>query len=141
MSLTLAALIMSFYLITTSVVTTLLIPARELAPGGSANGRALAGRDAALWLAAESLAFAHAGEPLSRHAVEMEAATGELRSVEMPRLFETFRTLPQPRLFASDALGEGGWLKALRLAGYAPPGPRRPEGLQQALFAHHEAWG
>jgi hypothetical protein len=40
--LTVAALIMSFYLITTSFVTTLLIPARELAQGGSANGRALA---------------------------------------------------------------------------------------------------
>jgi hypothetical protein len=40
--LTVAALIMSFYLITTSFVTTLLIPAQELEPGGSANGRALA---------------------------------------------------------------------------------------------------
>ncbi len=40
--LTVAALIMSFYLITTSFVTTLLIPTRELGPGGSANGRALA---------------------------------------------------------------------------------------------------
>ena len=40
--LTVAALIMSFYLITTSFVTTLLIPARELGPGGNANGRALA---------------------------------------------------------------------------------------------------
>jgi hypothetical protein len=49
---------------------------------------ALAGRDAALWLAAESLAVEHTGEPLSR---------------------------------------------------YATQGPRRPEGLQQALFAYHEA--
>ena len=40
--LTVAALIMSFYLITTSLVTTLLIPAREFGPDGSANGRALA---------------------------------------------------------------------------------------------------
>src|SRR3712207_5163971 len=40
--LTAAALIMSFYLITTSLVTTMLIPAREFEPGGSANGRALA---------------------------------------------------------------------------------------------------
>ena len=40
--LTAAALIMSFYLITTSLVTTLLIPAREFEPGGTANGRALA---------------------------------------------------------------------------------------------------
>ncbi len=37
-----AALIMSFYLITTSFVTTLLIPAKEFEEGGSASGRALA---------------------------------------------------------------------------------------------------
>jgi len=40
--LTAAALIMSAYLITSSVVTTLLIPAEEFQPGGEANGRALA---------------------------------------------------------------------------------------------------
>ena len=40
--LTAAAIIMSFYLITTSFVTTVLIPAREFQAGGSANGRALA---------------------------------------------------------------------------------------------------
>jgi hypothetical protein len=40
--LTVAALIMSFYLITTSFVTTVLIPHKEFEPGGSANGRALA---------------------------------------------------------------------------------------------------
>ena len=39
--LTVAALIMSFYLITTSLVTTVLIPAEEFEEGGSANGRAL----------------------------------------------------------------------------------------------------
>lgn len=102
---------------------------------------ALAGREAALWLASESLTVEHAGEPLSRYAVEVEAATGRLRSVARPRLFGSPRVLTQPRLFALDALGDGGWLKALRLEGYAPRSPRRPEGLQQALFAYHEAWG
>ena len=102
---------------------------------------AFAGREAALWLAAESLTVEHAGEALSRYAVDVEAATGRLRSVGRPRLFEGPRALLQPRLFALDSLGDGGWLKALRLEGYAPRGPRRPEGLQQALFAYHEAWG
>jgi hypothetical protein len=40
--LTTAALIMSAYLVTSSVVTTLLIPQAEFQPGGQANGRALA---------------------------------------------------------------------------------------------------
>jgi hypothetical protein len=40
--LTTAALIMSVFLIASSVVTTLLIPQEEFAPGGEANGRALA---------------------------------------------------------------------------------------------------
>jgi hypothetical protein len=39
---TVAALIMSFYLVTTSLVTTVLIPHKEFEPGGNANGRALA---------------------------------------------------------------------------------------------------
>lgn len=40
--LTTAAVIMSLYLITSSMVTTILIPAHEFQPGGEANGRALA---------------------------------------------------------------------------------------------------
>lgn len=70
---------------------------------------ALAGRQAALRLAAESLTLEHAGEPLSRYEVEVEVATGRLRSVGRPRLFESPHVLPQPRLFALDSLGEGGW--------------------------------
>jgi putative transposase len=102
---------------------------------------ALAGREAALWLAAESLTVEHAGEPLSRYAVKVEAASGELRSVARPRLFENSHGLrrPQQRLFALDTLGEGGWLKAMRLEGYATRAPRRPHGLQQALFTYLDA--
>jgi hypothetical protein len=40
--LTAAALIMGVFLVSSSTVTTLLIPPSELAPGGAANGRALA---------------------------------------------------------------------------------------------------
>ncbi|MCY7366701.1 MAG: amino acid transporter [Chamaesiphon sp.] len=40
--LTVAALIMSFFLLTSSVITTVLIPAAEFQTGGPANGRALA---------------------------------------------------------------------------------------------------
>ncbi len=48
---------------------------------------ALAGREAALWLAAESLTLEHAGEPLSRYDVRLASGTGELRSLARPRLF------------------------------------------------------
>lgn len=48
-----------------------------------------AGREAALWLAAESLTLEHAGEPLSRYEVRVQPDTGKLRSVSRPRLFGT----------------------------------------------------
>ena len=53
---------------------------------------AIAGREATLWLAAESLTVEHGGEPLSSYEVKVDAATGELRSVERPRLSTRPRT-------------------------------------------------
>jgi putative transposase len=99
----------------------------------------LAGCEAALWLAAESLTLEHGGEPLSRYDVEYTAGTEALRKIGRPRFFETSHVLPQLRLFGLDALGEGGWLKALRLEGYAPREPHRPQALQEALFPYAEA--
>ena len=100
----------------------------------------LAGREAALWLAAESLTVEHAGQALSRYDVARDpGGSGALKEVGRPRLFETPFAAPQPRLFGLDALGERGWLKAMRLEGYAPRRPRRPEALQQALFPYAEA--
>ena len=46
---------------------------------------------------------------------------------------------PQQRLFALDDFGEGGWLTAMRLEGYAPRAPRGARPLQQALFPYAEA--
>jgi putative transposase len=102
---------------------------------------AVAGREAALWLATESLTVEYAGEPLSSYEVKVDAQTGELRSVGRSRLYETShrRNWPEQRLFSLESLGEGGWLKAMKLAGYAPRGPGRAQMLQQALFPYADA--
>ena len=100
----------------------------------------LAGREADLWLQERTLTLEHAGEPLSRYSVEFAAGTGQPRAVARLVLFGTTIPLHQPTLFGLDSLGEGGWLKAVRLADYAPRRVR-PGSLQQALFPDHEAWG
>jgi hypothetical protein len=86
----------------------------------------LAGGEAALWLQDKSLMRERAGEALSRYEVEFLPGSDKLREVTRPRLFETSRALPQPRLFALDALGQAGWLMALRLADYARGAPAAP---------------
>ena len=65
--------------------------------------------------------------------------TGKLLWIGRSRLFETSRVPAQPRLFSLDALGEGGYLIAMRLERYAPRGPRRPRSLQGVLFANADA--
>jgi hypothetical protein len=104
----------------------------------------LAGSEAALWLQEKSLTIEHAGERLSRYEVryevEHEPSTGKLRRVGRPTLFETSFLLGQPRLFdLAQALGEEGWLKALKLGEYVPRKPCRPGALQQVLFAYTKA--
>jgi len=100
----------------------------------------LAGEEATLWLLEDTLTLEHGREPLSSYVVAFSAGSGKPRAIARPVLFETGIPLLQPRLFALSALGEEGWLKALRLNEYVVRRPR-PESLQQALFPYHEAWG
>ena len=81
----------------------------------------------------------HEGRLLSRYEARVEAAAGELRAVARPRLFEVSHSSPRLRLFALDVLGEGGWLKVMRLEGYTASAPKQPQGLRQALFLYAEA--
>ena len=100
----------------------------------------LAGREAALWLAAESLTVEYGGQPLARYDVAYERGGEGLAGLTRPRLFETPYALPQPRLFELGTLGEAGWLKALRLDGYSPRRPGPPQALQCALFPYSVGW-
>jgi hypothetical protein len=101
---------------------------------------ALAGREAALWLREKSLTVEHAGETLSRFTVEFAAGTGKPKAVARPVLFGTAIPSAQPRLFRLASLGEGGWLKSLRLEDYAAR-RARPGALQQVQFPYYAAWG
>ncbi len=101
----------------------------------------LAHCEAAVWLVEEGMAVEYAGQTLSRYDVLLSGGA-KLKEVANPRLFATPYGTTQIKLFGlEDALGEDGWLKALRLEGYAARSRRRPEALQQALFPYHEAWG
>ncbi len=80
----------------------------------------------------------HGGQTLSRYDVSL-SREAKLEAVTNPRLFATPYRTAQPKLFALEALGGGGWLKALRLEGYAIHTRRRPDALQQALFPYLEA--
>ena len=48
---------------------------------------ALAGREAALWLREKTRTVEHAGEPLSRYAVEFATGTDKLRALMQQALF------------------------------------------------------
>jgi putative transposase len=105
------------------------------------GAEALAGEEAALWLQEKSLMLEHVGETLSRYEVELLQGSNGLGEVKNPVIFETRHRhgRSQPTLFRLERLGDGGWLKALKLDSYAPRRPRRPGFLQESLFPYAEA--
>ena len=97
-------------------------------------------RGVELWVSPDALTVEHGGKTLSRYEVEYRPASagvaGELRQVRCLELLETAHLLPQPRLFGlEEALGEG-WIKALKLDGYAPRNAPGEPVTQEALFPH-----
>jgi len=99
----------------------------------------LARCEVAVWLGDGEMAVEYAGQTLSRYDVSLSRDAARLKDVTNPRLFATSYGAGQPKLFALDALGKGGWLKALRLEEYRARGRSSPEALQQALFPYLEA--
>jgi transposase len=101
----------------------------------------LARCEVAVWLGDGEMAVEYGGRTLSRYDVSL-SREAKLEAVTNPRLFATQyqRSRPQLRLFElQDSLGDAGWLKALRLDGYAARTRRRPEALQHPLFPYLEA--
>lgn len=104
-------------------------------------------REVELWVSPDALTVEHGAETLSRYEVEYRAkpsasagVAGELRQVRCLELFETAHLLPQPRLFGLEkALGDG-WIKALKLDGYAPP-QRYPESPSHRRPSSLTCWG
>jgi hypothetical protein len=97
--------------------------------------------EVALWLGNGGLVVEYGGQTLSRYDVSFSGAR-KLGEVKNPKLFVTGYRSAQLKLFAlEEMLGEGGWLKALRLEEYAARTRLEPqeEALQQVLFAYMEA--
>lgn len=102
----------------------------------------LARCEVALWLGKEGLVVEYAGQTLSRYDISLSEGATKLEDVTNARLFTTGygRNRPQLRLFGlEETLGEGGWLKALRLEDYAARRTRRPQMLQEVLFPYLDA--
>ncbi len=86
------------------------------------------------------MAVEYGDQTLARYDVSLSRDAARLEGVTNPRLFATGYGTTQLRLFAlQDLLGDAGWLKALRLNGYAARTRRRPQALQYSLFPYLEA--
>ncbi len=86
------------------------------------------------------LVVEYGGDTLSRYDVSFSPGAPRLGAVTNPRLFATRYRPPQLKLFALDeVLGEGGWLKALGLEGYAARSRKAPVALQGVLSPYLDA--
>ncbi len=93
--------------------------------------RGLTGERVAVWLYGENLTLEYADEPLSRYKVTYQPDNNHLRSVGEPQIYDTPHRSPQPPLWE---LGDGDWLKVLRVPEYAPRKQRQAAGVQVSLF-------
>ncbi len=97
--------------------------------------RGLAREQVAVWLYEQTLTVEFADEALAQYTVAYQPDKRHFTAVEEPRLFETPHRSPQPFLWE---LGDGEWLKVLRVPAYAPRRPRRSVALQAKLFSDVE---
>jgi putative transposase len=81
----------------------------------------LAGEKAAVWLFGETLTLEFAEEALAQYRVEFAPDDEHFRAITEPRLFAHRFTSRQPKLWE---LGDGEWLKVLRLPDYQARGKR-----------------
>jgi len=90
----------------------------------------LARRQAAIWLYGETLLLEFSDEPLAQYSVDYEPERRHLREVALRQLFETRYRSPQLTLWE---LGDGEWIKVLRLSPRRPRSRSRAPGIQPAL--------
>jgi putative transposase len=90
----------------------------------------LAGRQAAVWLYGETLLLEFSDQPLAQYSVTHEFDR-RLREATLRQLFDTQYRSPQLALWE---LGDGEWVKALRISAYVRKDKRPSYYVQDALF-------
>jgi len=92
--------------------------------------RGLSGKQAAVWLYGETLLLEFSDEPLAQYSVAHESDRRSLKEVVPRQLFETQYQSAQPLLWQ---LGDGEWLKVVRVPPAARRRKRNSAGIQRVL--------
>ncbi len=94
--------------------------------------RGLADTGVAVWLYGEPLTVEFTDEPLAQYHVRYAPDKKHLNGVTLAQLFDTPHRSKQVPLWE---LGDGEWLKVIRLEPYAPRQQRREPHRQARLFS------